>query len=140
MDIMNKYSFLFALSILFLSTADTQATNTVTVTNNGSSKSETHVRIETDGEVNSFDSTDGEEVDWTSDDGKSTVKINTKTTSTSTPTPTSQAKPSMISPTDDVEEDKTSDDTPKDPSSQNKSFSLSDFFKGIFSFFGFGKK
>lgn len=139
MDIMKKYSFLFALSLLFLSRAAAQAINTVTVTNSGDSTSETHVRIETDGEVNSFDSTDGEEVDWTSSDGQSSVKINSKT-STVSPKPTEQTKSTITPSTDELVESDSDDDAPKDAVTVKKSFSLSEFFKGIFKFFGFGKK
>jgi hypothetical protein len=139
MDIMRYLSFLLSIILLLVARQSAYATNSVTITNSGTGTSQTHVKIDTNGEVKSFDTTDGEEVDWTSDDGQSTVKINT---TTKNPIPTSQTrteagrtdtdKEGTITPTPTKEEDKATE--------ERQSFSLSDFFRDMFSFFGFGKK
>lgn len=139
MDIMRRISFFLSIALLLVARHAAYATNSVTITNSGNGTSETHVKIDTNGEVKSFDTTDGENVDWTSDDGQSTVKINTTTKS---PTSTSQTRTEI----DRTDSDKDDTITPTPTkvgdkaTEERQSFSLSDFFRGIFSFFGFGKK
>lgn len=57
--------------------------NSSTTTQQSSSSVTTDVRIETNGEVKEFHTEGNEDVDWTSDDGKSSVKINSNTSSKS---------------------------------------------------------
>jgi len=141
MNTMKKYSFFLTLGLLIFGAGYAHAENTVRVSSNGNGNSETHVRIETDGEVNTFDSTNGEEVDWTSDDGKSTVTI-TKNGLSSSPTPSAQAKPTNTATreTKELESDNDTDKSKNEVKPIKISFSLSEFFKGIFSFFGFNQK
>lgn len=140
MDIMKRVTFLLSVVLFLIAKHTTYAANSVTVTNSGNGTSETHVKIETDGEVKSFDTTDGENVDWTSDDGKSTVKI---TTNTKNPTPaqTSQTKNKT-----EIRVNQSNDDNSPTPTKGEgkttqkvQMFSLADFFKNIFAFFGFRK-
>lgn len=61
--------------------------NVTTVTNtNTDGTSKSHVRIETNGKVNEFNTSGNETVDWKSEDGKSTVKINSNGTNIKTET------------------------------------------------------
>lgn len=53
------------------------AASSVMINNISSSQSTTDVKIETNGQVNTFHTEGNETVDWKSTDGKSTVKINT---------------------------------------------------------------
>lgn len=62
----------------YAATTSVSVQNTVDSTSNSesTSTSQSHVRIETNGEVKEFNTNGNETVDWKSDDGKSSVKIN----------------------------------------------------------------
>lgn len=138
MDIMRYISFFLSIALLLVARHSAYATNSVTITNSGNGMSQTHVKIDTNGEVKSFDTTDGENVDWTSEDGQSTVKINN---TTKNPTPTSQTGAEI----DRTDSDKDDVITPTPAkvdvkaTAGRQSFFLSDFFKSILAFFGFSK-
>lgn len=111
------------------SNVNSSTTNTTTINSN------TRVHIETNGEVKDFNTTGDESVDWKSDDGKSSVKINGNSSTTKvTPNPTGE-KPSAT-PTESTKSAQQSVLEHKTPSVTH-AFSLADFFKKIFSLFGF---
>lgn len=112
------------------SNVNSSTTNTATVNSN------THVHIETNGEVKDFNTSGDESVDWKSDDGKSSVKINGNSTTKVTPNPTGE-KPSAT-PTESTNSAKQSSDLHKS-SSNSHGFSLAEFFRKIFSLFGFAQ-
>lgn len=100
-------------------------------TTSTSDTSNTHVRIESNGVIREFNTSGGESVDWTSDDGKSSVKINTQLTNTPTPKiQTSSPSPSGAPSAQDR-------DLSSKKSQSNHGFSLLEFFKSVLSFFGF---
>ncbi len=103
-----------------------------TSSTNGNTTSSNHVTIENNGEVKSFDTEGDDSVDWTSDDGKSTVKINSKTV-TSSPTATTTPKPSKD------EEDTPSSSAHEEKKTEKISISqlLKTIFQNIFPFFHF---
>ncbi len=100
--------------------------NTTSVVN-----SNTRVHIETNGEVKDFTATGDESIDWQSEDGKSSVKINTS--AKTTPKPESGISSVTPSSTPSAQEEAIEDK--KSPATHG--FSLVDFFKKIFSFLGF---
>ncbi|MBI5044403.1 MAG: hypothetical protein HZC02_00575 [Candidatus Levybacteria bacterium] len=106
--------------------------NVVSKTSSGdSTTSESHVTIENNGEVKTFDVTGDESIDWTSDDGKSTVKINAQTI---TPSPKASMSPTVTKNEESKSTVSLSQDQPK------KSVSLYELVKkvlqDIFSSFG----
>jgi hypothetical protein len=114
--------------IVVNSNVNSSTTNTSTINSN------TKVHIETNGEVKDFNTSGDESVDWQSTDGKSSVKINNNAKVTSKPT---EDKPSAT-PTQSTASAQQQETEHKKPSTTH-SFSLSDFFKSIFSIFGFSK-
>lgn len=67
------------------------AKNSVTIINNGSTNSKTDVSIETDGDKQEFHTEGDEDVDWTSADGKSSVKIDSNSSNSTSNTNNSSA-------------------------------------------------
>lgn len=65
-------------TVTYAATSSVSIQNTVDSSSNSdtTTTSESNVRIETNGEVKEFNTTGDESVDWTSPDGKSSVKIN----------------------------------------------------------------
>ncbi len=84
-----RYAHLSLLALLLLTMAKVTyaSTSSVTINSNTSSNgessttSESHVRIETDGVIKEFNTSGNESVDWRSEDGKSSVKIDGSGTS-----------------------------------------------------------
>lgn len=141
------YFILSTLALLVAARQTVHATNSVKITTNGNTSSETHVRIETNGEVKSFDTKGDQDVDWTSEDGQSSVKIDS-TTGNNTPTPTTSSRTQIktnINVKQNSSNDNNSDDKLTPTKTEHKvtqtksSFSLSDLFKNLFDFI-FGKK
>lgn len=77
---MSKRKFVFLLIELFLlqlfGKNIAMAQNRVIINNQSSGQSTTDVKIENNGAVNTFHTEGNQTVNWTSDDGKSSVKIN----------------------------------------------------------------
>lgn len=113
-----------------------------TSSTNGSTSSKSHVRIETNGQVKEFNTTGDEEVNWTSGDGKSSVKINTQSTNSDDSNNTDQKESEDINNSDKEKQEKktTSQSNPRSESNatSESTFSLSSIINAIFSFFGFG--
>ncbi len=114
--------------IVVNSNVNSSTTNTSTVNSN------TKVHIETNGEVKDFNTSGDESVDWQSSDGKSSVKINNNAKVTPKPT---EDKPSAT-PTQSTASAQ-QQDTEHKAAVTTHGFSLGDFFKKIFSIFGFSK-
>ena len=92
---MKRLSFLLSIVLLLFAKQSVQATSNVKVTTNSNGTTETHVRIETNGEVKSFDTKGDEDVDWTSGDGQSSVKINSNTKNQLRPRLNRKVKPRL---------------------------------------------
>ncbi len=84
-----RYAHLSLIALLLLTMAKVTYASTSSVTinsninsdGNSSNTSESHVRIETNGVVKEFNTSGNESVDWKSEDGKSSVKIDGNGTS-----------------------------------------------------------
>lgn len=144
MDTMKRLSFLLSIVLLLFAKQSVEAASNVKVTTNNNGTTETHVRIETNGEVKSFDTKGDEDVDWTSGDGQSSVKINSNTKNP-TPTPTKSESKTSIGVSQDTDSDTDDKATPTatmdDKKTQDiKPFSFSDLLDHIFAFFGFKKR
>jgi hypothetical protein len=107
------------------SNVNSSTTNTTMVNSN------TRVHIETNGEVKDFNTQGDESVDWQSEDGKSSVKINKN--SKVTPEPTKEE--TSVSPTQST----SSAQQKATEHNASHGFSLAEFFKKIFSFFRFSR-
>lgn len=127
------------------STSRVTVNNSTSTSNNTSTTTQNHVRIETNGEVKSFDTTGDQSVDWTSDDGKSSVKINSKTV---TPSTTQKSSSQSTNSDNETKELKEKESTPISPSKQQTkvkaaqsfNFDFGAFFAKLFSFFGLARK
>ena len=106
-----RYAY-FALGAVFLlsmsslayaaeSTTSVSINNTVDSSSNVTTSSESHVRIEVNGEVKEFNTSGNQKVDWESEDGKSSVKIDNTGTSVKTnsdPTPSQAGASGTVTP------------------------------------------
>ena len=126
------------------STSNVQIHNSVNASNTSSStnNTSTHIRIETNGQVKEYDSSQPGDVNIQSDDGTSQVHVNNiigpsqtdtgEPTSTITLTPSNNNSPSITPP------QKHSLLTPSMPKSTQKPFNFFDFLHNLFSFKWFG--